>query len=222
MNPRLQEAVFTVACDVDTPFCGREGAAYIFAPQKGASAEEVEILDSGLENFASVISASLGRDISSVPGSGAAGGLGGAFLAFSDSRLKKGIDMVLDAIDFDSLIEGADAVITGEGRIDSQTFKGKTPFGVMCRARHKGIPVYAIGGCAELDGVSGISRLGSDGEHFSSDGGYDCYYGRGFDCIVPAVSGEYDSELAMRKDIAERNVAAAAAFLAKEILGNPQ
>ena len=175
----------------------------------------MEILDSGLENFASVISASLGRDISSVPGSGAAGGLGGAFLAFSDSRLKKGIDMVLDAIDFDSLIEGADAVITGEGRIDSQTFKGKTPFGVMCRARHKGIPVYAIGGCAELDGVSGISRL-------SSDGGYNYYYGRGFDCIVPAVSGEYDSELAMRKDIAERNVAAAAAFLAKEILGNPQ
>lgn len=215
VNPRLHEAVFTVACDVDTPFCGREGAAYIFAPQKGASAEEVEILDSGLENFASVISASLGRDISSVPGSGAAGGLGGAFLAFSDSRLKKGIDMVLDAIDFDSLIEGADAVITGEGRIDSQTFKGKTPFGVMCRARHKGIPVYAIGGCAELDGVSGISRL-------SSNGGYDRYYGRGFDCIVPAVSGEYDSELAMRKDIAERNVAAAAAFLAKEILGNPQ
>ena len=213
VNPRLQEAVFTVACDVDTPFCGREGAAYIFAPQKGASSEEVEILDSGLENFASVISASLGRDISSVPGSGAAGGLGGAFLAFSDSRLKKGIDMVLDAID--SLIEGADAVITGEGRIDSQTFKGKTPFGVMCRARHKGIPVYAIGGCAELDGVSGISR-------FSSDGGYDCYFGRGFGCIVPAVSGEYDSELAMRKDIAERNVAAAAAFLAKEILGNPQ
>ena len=113
----------------------------------------------------------------------------------------------------------------------------------MCRARSKGISVYAIGGCAELDGVSGISRLGSDGEslgpngerpgsdgentgsdggHFSSDGGYDCYYGRGFDCIVPAVSGEYDSELAMRKDIAERNVAAAAAFLAKEILGNPQ
>ena len=85
----------------------------------------------------------------------------------------------------------------------------------MCRARHKGIPVYAIGGCAELDGVSGISR-------FSSDGGYDCYFGRGFGCIVPAVSGEYDSELAMRKDIAERNVAAAAAFLAKEILGNPQ
>ena len=168
VNPRLHEAVFTVACDVDTPFCGREGAAYIFAPQKGASAEEVEILDSGLENFASVISASLGRDISSVPGSGAAGGLGGAFLAFSDSRLKKGIDMVLDAIDFDSLIEGANAVITGEGRIDSQTFKGKTPFGVMCRARHKGIPVYAIGGCAELDGVSGISRFGSNG-------GYDCY-----------------------------------------------
>lgn len=243
VNPRLQEAVFTVACDVDTPFCGREGAAYIFAPQKGASSEEVEILDCGLENFASVISASLGRDISSVPGSGAAGGLGGAFLAFSNSSLKKGIDMVLDAIDFDSMIEGADAVITGEGRIDSQTFKGKTPFGVMCRARQKGIPLYAIGGCAELDGVSGISRFSSDGEHFSSDGGhlssdgghlssngghlssnggYDRYYGRGFDCIVPAVSGEYDSELAMRKDIAEMNVAAAAAFLAKEILGNPQ
>ena len=113
----------------------------------------------------------------------------------------------------------------------------------MSRARSKGIPVYAIGGCAELDGVSGISRFSSDGEnigsdgghlssdgentgsdggHFSSNGGYDCYFGRGFDCIVPAVSGEYDSELAMRKDIAERNVAAAAAFLAKEILGNPQ
>ena len=156
----------------------------------------MEILDSGLENFASVISASLGRDISSVPGSGAAGGLGGAFLAFSDSRLKKGIDMVLDAIDFDSLIEGADAVITGEGRIDSQTFKGKTPFGVMSHAAAKGISVYAIGGCVDLSGVEDSSA---------------------FKRIVPAVSGEYDLEYVMRTEVARSNVASAAASLAEDI-----
>ena len=159
VNPRLREAFFNIACDVDTPFCGPDGAAYVFAPQKGASPSDVEFLDKGLANFASVVQRRLGRDVRFVPGAGAAGGLGGGLLAFSNARLKKGIDMVLDAINFDALLEGADAVITGEGRIDSQTFKGKTPYGVMCRARAKGIPVYAIGGCASLDGVPGVSLL---------------------------------------------------------------
>ena len=206
VNPLLNNAVFTVACDVDTPFCGPDGAAFVFAPQKGASDSEVMLLDRGLAHFADVVRNDLGCTIADVPGSGAAGGLGGGFLAFCNSELKPGIDMVLDAIDFDHIIDGADAVITGEGRIDSQTFKGKTPFGVMSRAGAKGIPVYAIGGCVSLEGVEGIAP-------YPGLWNMGAYSGRGFRCIVPSVRGKYDLEYVMRSDIAGRNVAAAAASL---------
>ena len=196
VNPLLLKARFTVACDVDTPFCGPKGAAFVFAPQKGANPEQVLELDRGLANFAEVIKSGIGKDISQVAGAGAAGGLGGGLLAFSNSCLKAGIEMVLDAIDFDSILEGADAVITGEGKIDFQTFKGKTPFGVMTHAAAKGIPVYAIGGCVDLKGVEDSSA---------------------FRKIVPAVSGEYDLEYVMRTEVARANVASAAASLAEEI-----
>ena len=212
VHPRLGTASFIVACDVDTPFCGPDGAAYVFAPQKGASEADVELLDRGLSNFASVVQRCLGRDVRFVPGSGAAGGLGGGFLAFSNAELKKGIDMVLDAIDFDAVIEGADAVITGEGRIDSQTFKGKTPYGVMCRARAKGIPVYAIGGCASLNAVPGISLL--------PDIAFASYAGCGFAVIIPSVSGPFDPAYVLRPDVSRRNVTAAASRLARLIAGD--
>ena len=247
VNPRLREAFFNVACDVDTPFCGPDGAAYVFAPQKGASPSDVEFLDKGLANFASVVQRRLGRDVRFVPGAGAAGGLGGGFLAFSNARLKKGIDMVLDAINFDALLEGADAVITGEGRIDSQTFKGKTPYGVMCRARAKDIPVYAIGGCASLVGVPGVSLLASsaamDGvsgvgllapaaetvgadlapcapaaETAQSEPSFECWSGGGFDYIIPSVTAPFDPEYVLRPEVSKRNVTAAAACLARLIL----
>ena len=218
VHPHLKDASFTVACDVDTPFCGPDGAALVFAPQKGAGQDDVAMLDRGLANFADVIHQCLGRDIVNVPGSGAAGGLGGGFLAFSNAVLKSGIDMVLDAIGFDSIIDGADLVITGEGRIDRQTFKGKAPYGVMLRARARRIPVYAIGGCLSLDGVEGVSTFplvaGVDGI-----GGIPvAFSGLGFDCIVPCVSGDYDPDYVLRPDVAGRNVASAARLIASVLL----
>lgn len=179
------ESEFIVACDVDTPFCGRDGAAYVFAPQKGADSKMVEILDKGLRNFAVRINEKYGCDISDVAGTGAAGGLGGAFLAFLGARLQRGVDMVLDAIDFDSYVKDADLVITGEGRIDYQTVKGKTPYGVMCRARKYGVPVIAIGGAVQLD------------EDVDTTG---------FKAVFPIVQGPVSLEYAMRKDVAAENV----------------
>lgn len=149
----VREAVFTVACDVDTPFCGPAGAARVFAPQKGASPEMVERLDEGMRSFACVILSSVGVDVASSPGAGAAGGLGGAFKAFLGAELRSGVDLVLDAVGFDRILEGADLVITGEGKIDSQTARGKAPAGVLKRASLRGIPVVAIGGLVVRESV---------------------------------------------------------------------
>ena len=157
MVPALKEARFTVACDVDTPFCGPQGAAAVFAPQKGATARDVERLEQGMKNFAGVIREQLSMDIGDMPGAGAAGGLGGAFKAFLGANLRKGTDIVLDIIGFDKLLEGADLVITGEGRADFQTPKGKTAAGVLARAKAAGVPVILIAGkiehCPELDAM---------------------------------------------------------------------
>ena len=145
----VRQSRFIVACDVDTPFCGYEGAAYVFAPQKGADAEMVARLDTGMVSFAKVIVKTYGIDVTSMAGAGAAGGMGGGFYAFLNARLKRGVDMVLDAIDFDRIIRGADLVITGEGKIDYQTVKGKTAAGVLARAKAQDIPVVAIAGSVE-------------------------------------------------------------------------
>ena len=145
----IRQCRFTVACDVDTPFCGSEGAAYVFAPQKGADMEMVARLDSGMVSFAKVIEKTYGIDVTSMAGAGAAGGMGGGFYVFMNATLKRGVDMVLDAIDFDSIIRGADLVITGEGKIDYQTVKGKTAAGVLARAKAQDIPVVAIVGRVE-------------------------------------------------------------------------
>ncbi|MCQ2177633.1 MAG: glycerate kinase [Bacteroidales bacterium] len=146
------ETRFRVACDVDTPFCGRNGAAYVFAPQKGADAEMVRTLDEAMCSFAGLVLSDYGIDLRITPGTGAAGGLGAALLVFLKAELLHGIEMILDAIGFDSIIEGADLIITGEGSIDSQTLKGKTPFGVLKAARKKGIPVVALcGKCSDRD-----------------------------------------------------------------------
>ena len=141
---------FTVACDVDTPFCGPEGAAAVFAPQKGADAEAVAELDAGMASFAAVIEQYTGVDVRRIPGAGAAGGLGGALRAFLGAALKPGADLVLDAAGFDVLVEGtdrrADLVITGEGRLDAQTARGKLPYCVLRRASRLGIPTLALAG----------------------------------------------------------------------------
>ena len=153
-HPALKKTCFTAACDVRNPFFGPNGAAHVFAPQKGADPQTAEALDRGMRSFAGVIAGQFQTDIVPLSGAGAAGGLGGAFKAFLNARLTAGIEMVLDAIAFDSLLEGADLVITGEERIDAQTAAGKTAAGVLRHAARKGIPVIAIGGsvamCREL------------------------------------------------------------------------
>ena len=148
---------FTVACDVDNPFIGPQGASRVFGPQKGAGPAEVEILEERLTEYAKVILAETGVDVRNMPGAGASGGLGGAFAAFLGAELKPGIEMVLEAIGFDSLLEGADLVFTGEGRSDWQTARGKAPAGVLAHARKQGIPVALVSGailpCPELDSL---------------------------------------------------------------------
>ena len=152
-SPALKESEFIVACDVDAPLYGPKGAAYVFAPQKGADTETVERLDNGLKHFSEVAAKSKGaiEDYAQTPGAGAAGGLGFGLMTFLNARLVSGINMVLDAIGFDSIIKDADLIITGEGRIDSQTLAGKTPYGVLQRAKLQGIPVVAIGGSVQLE-----------------------------------------------------------------------
>ena len=150
-HPDLDKTEFVVACDVKAPLYGRNGAAYVFAPQKGADQKMVEMLDAGLRHFSEVSSAMAGYDCSQMQGTGAAGGLGYAFRQYLDARLERGIEMVLDAIGFDDIISGADLVITGEGRVDSQTLTGKTPFGVAQHAHRQRIPVVVIGGSVEID-----------------------------------------------------------------------
>ncbi len=148
------ESEYLVACDVDTPFCGPDGAARVFGPQKGATPQTVELLERGMRSFAEVMTAQLGTDITAARGAGAAGGLGGALKAFLHGRLTGGADLVLDAIGFDRQTAGADLVITGEGRMDSQTACGKVAAGVLRRATRLGVPVAAVTGqvvpCPEL------------------------------------------------------------------------
>ena len=149
----LKESEFIVVCDVEAPLYGPTGAAYVFSPQKGADPTMVKKLDNGLKHFSEVALSTLQslEDYSNTPGAGAAGGLGFGFIVFLNARLERGIDMVLDAISFDSIIDGADLIITGEGRVDSQTLTGKAPFGVLQKAKKQGVPVVAIGGCVTLD-----------------------------------------------------------------------
>ena len=144
----IDECEFVAACDVDTPFVGPDGASNIFARQKGADDKAIAELENGMKSFAGIIRMDSGCDLSMVPGSGAAGGLGGALHMFMKARLEKGIDLILDTVGFESLISDADLIITGEGRIDSQTAKGKAAAGVLKRAGR--IPVVAIAGLVSL------------------------------------------------------------------------
>jgi glycerate kinase len=146
MDPRLKTVPVTVACDVRNPLCGPEGASHVFGKQKGATPEDILLLDKALARYAEVIKRDLGRDVANTPGAGAAGGLGAGCLAFLNATLKPGIELVLDAIDFDRTLDGAVLVITGEGGLDDQTLMGKAPAGVAARARKKGLPCIAIGG----------------------------------------------------------------------------
>mgnify|MGYP004607996971 FL=1 len=142
----LHGVELTIMCDVTNPLYGPAGAAYVFAPQKGADAEKVKSLDAGLRHFGDVIRSQLGIDVSAMPGAGAAGGMGAGCAALLGGTIQSGIDAVLDVTGFDRQLEGADLVITGEGRIDSQSADGKVISGVARRTRAKGIPLIAIAG----------------------------------------------------------------------------
>ncbi|WML39775.1 glycerate kinase [Neobacillus sp. OS1-2] len=146
VDPRLQNIKMDVACDVDNPLTGVRGASAIFGPQKGATPEMVEQLDLNLAHFAAIIEQDLGKKINDVSGAGAAGGLGGGLLAFLPAELKRGVEIVIEATGLSHLVQDADLVITGEGKIDGQTIFGKTPIGVAKTAKRYGVPVVALAG----------------------------------------------------------------------------
>lgn len=147
--PELAQARFVAACDVQNPFYGPQGAAYVFAPQKGATPQMVEALDNGLRHFARVIHRATGTDVSALPGAGAAGGMGGGVSAFLHAGLRRGIELVLESIGFARQVEGAGLVITGEGKADRQTLMGKVPAGVLAEAGRRGVPVVLLAGRVE-------------------------------------------------------------------------
>ncbi|UTM57724.1 glycerate kinase [Photobacterium sp. CCB-ST2H9] len=151
LDPRLAALRLEVACDVDNPLCGAHGASAIFGPQKGATPAMVGQLDRNLSHFAGLLSRQLGRDIGHTPGAGAAGGMGAALLAVLGATLRPGIEIVMDAVRLDDAIADADLVITGEGRIDSQSIHGKTPVGVARAAKRFGLPVIGIAGSLSQD-----------------------------------------------------------------------
>ena len=143
----LKKAHFIVACDVNNPFFGPKGAAHVFARQKGADDSMIVQLDQGMRSFAQIIHKETGKDISDIPGSGAAGGMGGTILAFFDAEIKPGADLLLDICQFDKKIANADLIITGEGRIDRQSLMGKIPGKILQKGIANFIPVIAIAGC---------------------------------------------------------------------------
>ena len=184
----VREARFTVACDVKNPFSGEHGAAHVFARQKGADDAMILRLDAGMKHFAEVIRESEGKDIQDIPGAGAAGGMGGGFLAFLEAELKPGIQMVLDALRFKERIQGADLIITGEGKLDRQTGMGKAPLGVLEAAKKQGIPVIAICGALEDGTASALNDAG-------------------ILAVFPIPPAPVSLEFAMKKENAERNIA---------------
>ncbi len=146
LDPRLAAVQVEVAADVDNPLCGPNGASAIFGPQKGANPDQVVALDQALGHFADHCALWLGEDVRESPGCGAAGGMGFAARAFMGAQFRPGVEVVAELAGLDELVRGADLVITGEGRFDAQTLRGKTPFGVARVAKRHGVPVVVIAG----------------------------------------------------------------------------
>ncbi|PLC58275.1 glycerate kinase [Photobacterium carnosum] len=151
VDPRLAHIKLDVACDVDNPLCGEKGASHIFGPQKGATPAMVAELDQHLAHYAAIIKRDLAIDVKDMAGAGAAGGMGAALLSLFNAQLRSGIEIVIDAVHLGDIIKDADLVITGEGRIDSQTIHGKTPIGVARTAKKYHKPVIGIAGCLSQD-----------------------------------------------------------------------
>lgn len=179
LDERLKYVSVEVACDVNNPLCGKEGASYVFGPQKGATREMIEILDQNLSHYAEVIKEQLGKDVISKAGAGAAGGLGAGLMAFLDVKLKSGIEMVIEYANLEEKVRDADMVWTGEGSIDFQTQYGKTPLGVAMIAKKYNKPVIALAG-----------RVGND---------IDVLYDKGIDAIFGIMRGVTSIEEALVK-----------------------
>jgi glycerate 2-kinase len=176
LDPRLAQVRFDIAADVNNPLCGPHGASAIFGPQKGASPAQVQQLDQALGHFAERCAQALGKDVSDEPGSGAAGGLGFAAKAFLGAQFQAGVEVVAELVGLADAVKDADLVITGEGRFDAQTLRGKTPFGVARIAKQHGVPVVVIAG-----------TLGE---------GYQELYGHGIDAAFAVTSGPMSLEQA--------------------------
>jgi len=179
MDERIKACDFEVACDVDNPLCGTKGAAYVYAPQKGATKTQVTVLDRALSHFANIVYRDTGTKVDTFPGAGAAGGLGAGLVAFLDARLKSGIELVIKASGIEHYIQDVDLVITGEGKIDGQTIFGKTPIGVAKLAKKYGKPVIAVCGMV--------------------DEGYEKVYKNGIDAIIT----EFNSSLTTQEQIGQ-------------------
>ncbi|EAR55604.1 putative glycerate kinase [Photobacterium sp. SKA34] len=193
IDPRLTKVKLDVACDVDNPLCGEKGASRIFGPQKGATPEMVDQLDNNLAYYAKIIKRDLGIDIKNRAGAGAAGGMGAALLGLFNAQLRSGIEIVMDAVNLADVLKDADLVITGEGRIDSQTIHGKTPIGVARTAKRFNKIVIGIAGCLSYD--------------------CDVVYDHGIDAVFSVVPrsvslAEALVEAAINVELTARNVAA--------------
>lgn len=200
LDPRLATVQLEVACDVDNPLCGPKGASHVFGPQKGATPEMIEQLDANLAHYAEVIRQTNGKDVINQAGAGAAGGLGAALLGLFDATLRPGINIVMDAVNLAEVVKDADLVITGEGRIDSQTIHGKTPIGVARTAKLYNLPVIGIAGSTAQD-----CRVVHD---------------HGLDAVYSVVLGATDlptalKEAAFNVEMTSRNIAATLAMTFK-------
>lgn len=166
LHPALKDVEIVGMCDIDNPLFGENGAAYVFAPQKGADENLVDLLDKGLRSASGVIQEQLHINITQMPGAGAAGGVGAGMIAFFGARLQMGIEVILDTVEFDRLAEGADLIISGEGMMDTQSLRGKVVIGAARRAKRLGIPLVAVVGDigegieqAYQEGVSGVFSI---------------------------------------------------------------
>lgn len=186
VKEELKNCSFQIACDVTNPLCGSNGATYIYGPQKGVKEEMKERLDGAMAHYAAAAAAFTGKDCREFEGAGAAGGLGFAFLSFLNTQLQPGIDLVLDAVQLEASMEGADYVVTGEGRLDSQTAMGKGPVGVARLAKRKGARVIALAGSI------------APGAEQCNEAGIDAYF--------PILTQIVTLQEAMKKETARMNM----------------
>ena len=190
MDKRVAECRFTAACDVENTLFGENGAAFVFAPQKGASPDEVKALDAGLHRFSDCTLRELGHDISMLPGGGAAGGIGAALVAYLGAELRSGIGLAIEVVKLAHRLDGADLALTGEGKIDRQTLMGKLPMGVLNAATARNVPVMAFGGCVEA---------------------HDELKAAGFSEVVCVTPENMPLSVAMNREIAMQNIESAVA-----------